>query len=162
MEYHEPVRDLEPVSTRTLNSRQNGARSQGPVTEEGKTRSSQNARKHGLTARKSIVVAPEEEDEYLRYYEAMFAKLDPDDELQATLAEIVVQSAWRLRLFVDVEADFMRENLEKGARLNHAFTWHGMHDRFAILSRYQVNIERTMYKALDDLRQMKREATPTS
>ncbi len=158
MDYREPVKDFEPVSIRTVNSRINGAKSHGPVTPEGKERSSQNARKHGLTARRSVVIDPEEESEYLRYHESMLKALNPEDEVQETLAEIVVRSAWRLRLFLDVEADFMRDNLEKGSRLHHAFTYNGMHDRFAVLSRYQVNIERTLYKALDDLRRRQSES----
>jgi hypothetical protein len=50
-------------------SRQNGAKSRGPKTEEGKARSAQNALKHGMRAEKHLVL-PEEDG-------AEFAGLDP-------------------------------------------------------------------------------------
>jgi hypothetical protein len=40
---------------RILSSRANGARSTGPVTAEGKRRSSQNATSHGLLARHIVM-----------------------------------------------------------------------------------------------------------
>ena len=46
----------QPISEKRLAAnRANAARSTGPCTEEGKTRSAQNARKHGFTAAKFVV-----------------------------------------------------------------------------------------------------------
>jgi hypothetical protein len=50
-----------PASQKRLDAnRANAARSTGPQTPEGKTRSAQNARKHGFTASKFAVVRLEE------------------------------------------------------------------------------------------------------
>jgi hypothetical protein len=48
------------LSARALASRQNGARSRGPRTAAGKARSAQNALKHGLCAKKLLVLREED------------------------------------------------------------------------------------------------------
>jgi hypothetical protein len=45
-------------------SRQNGAKSRGPKSEEGKARSAQNALKHGMRAQKHIVLPEEDAAEF--------------------------------------------------------------------------------------------------
>jgi hypothetical protein len=47
------------IPARAAASRQNGARSRGPKTAEGKARSAQNALKHGLCARRFVVLGDE-------------------------------------------------------------------------------------------------------
>ncbi len=57
-------------------SRENGAKSQGPVTPEGKQRVSQNARKHGLTSPLNLVAA-EDEAAYDHLVAAIFQYYNP-------------------------------------------------------------------------------------
>jgi hypothetical protein len=75
-------------------NRANAAKSTGPRTEEGKTRSRANALKHGLTA---LVVVPEEDlAEVADRTERIVAELQPVGELGRTLARRAASLALRL------------------------------------------------------------------
>jgi len=62
---------------RALASRRNGARSRGPKTAAGLARSSRNALKHGLRARRHILLADEDAAEYRAFQAAGQAELAP-------------------------------------------------------------------------------------
>ena len=55
-------------------SRHNGAKSRGPKTAEGKARSSQNAIKHGLRARRWVLLGGESEAEFKRLEAALIGE----------------------------------------------------------------------------------------
>ena len=80
----------------TLAARTNGARSRGPVTPEGKRRSSQNATSHGLLARCIVM-----ENESRTAFEALIAqhcdRLKPTDALDFGFIEEMAAAYWRLR-----------------------------------------------------------------
>ena len=138
-----------PRKSQAEQSRLNGAKSRGPVTEEGKTRSSQNARKHGLTAKHSLV-DPEDASEYLQHHNSMIADLKPEGTVEEMLADQVVKGAWKLRQAHNIEMDLMKDNLECGDEIHSAFTQQEL--SMIRLSRYQTAIERSMYRALSELR----------
>jgi hypothetical protein len=71
--------------------RRNGAKSKGPRTAEGKARSSQNAIKHGLRARKRVVLHGESETEFKRLEAALIEELAPDGVLRSLLAQRVAR-----------------------------------------------------------------------
>jgi hypothetical protein len=77
-------------------NRLNAQRSTGPRTPEGKAKVAMNALKHGLTAKK-IVLVNEDPQEFDAFHSAMWAALDPQGALEELLAERVVADAWRLR-----------------------------------------------------------------
>ena len=58
-------------------SRRNGARSRGPVTEEGKARASRNALKHGLTAMHHLVLEDEAPSELEELTARLLVEFDP-------------------------------------------------------------------------------------
>jgi hypothetical protein len=76
-------------------SRRNGARSKGPVTPEGKRRSSANALKHGLDALHHLVLADEDPHELEGLTGRFLAELGPESELEARLVRRLAVAFWK-------------------------------------------------------------------
>ena len=82
-----------------MNTPNNRPRRGGPVTEEGKRRSSLNALKHGLDARSPQAfeqLARETGIEYNAIAEEMYAHFRPADPLEAQLVKRIARCVWRL------------------------------------------------------------------
>ena len=77
---------------RSITSAANGARSHGPVTPEGKARSSRNSEKHGMYSRYTLLPheSPEAYEELRQRYHGDLA---PANETQAKLVDRMVASA---------------------------------------------------------------------
>ncbi len=135
----------------------NALLSTGPRTDEGKARSSQNARKHGLTSAE-IILAFEDREEFEELQAQLEADVRPQGALQQTLFDQLVASAWNLRrirrmeyALTDSAAHYMDliENVELTVRL----------DR---LARHQTRIERSFLRALKELKALQTEAALTT
>ena len=73
----------------------NAQKSTGPISKEGRRRSSMNALKHGMTAK--IALLPDESpDEFRERLEGMFDSLKPRDPYEVFLVERAVYSSWQL------------------------------------------------------------------
>jgi hypothetical protein len=146
----------DPNSPRAQAARANGAKSKGPVTDEGKKNSSQNALKHGLTALKWFG-RPEDEAAYQEFSQAVTAELNPQGILQEVLAERIVSAMWRLRRIPAIEASLALsvEESDKWTYNQRVAQW--PHQKLA-LSRYEANIHRCMHKDMQELRALKEEA----
>jgi hypothetical protein len=79
-----------------LANRCNAQKSTGPCTPEGKAVVSQNAVKHGLSARQNII-SSESQAEFELYRDQMLAELDPASPMESMLAERIVSLFWRLK-----------------------------------------------------------------
>jgi len=79
-----------------LANRCNAQKSTGPCTAEGKDAISQNAVKHGLTARQDII-SSESQAEFDLYRDRMLGELAPDSPMESMLAERIVSLSWRLK-----------------------------------------------------------------
>ncbi len=91
-------------SQRRLRANQANARlSTGPQTPEGKARSSQNARKHGLSARE-VVIAPGEREEFDDFLASYQDELQPQGMVEQVLSNQLVFAAWNLRRISRLEA----------------------------------------------------------
>ncbi len=93
------------MTARGLASRVNGARSRGPLTVEGKARSSQNALTHGLTARTAIVLPlVERAEDWSAHLTGFVEALRPVGAVELELVERMAAITWRLRRVERVEA----------------------------------------------------------
>ncbi len=77
-------------------NRKNAKKSTGPKTAQGKAAASKNAVKHGFFARDDVV-RDEKQEDFDLYREEMLAEMGPVGVMETTLAERIVNLAWRLR-----------------------------------------------------------------
>ena len=88
---------LKPSSDRRVAAnRRNALKSTGPKTPEGKARSAQNARRHGLSAN-NIVLSCEEKPVYLSMFRAFENYFRPSNEAERSILEELVAAKWQLR-----------------------------------------------------------------
>jgi len=79
-----------------LANRLNSEKSTGPKTPEGKAAVAKNATKHGLFARKDVVIS-ENQAEFNAFRDDMLAELAPAGMMETILAERMVSLTWRLK-----------------------------------------------------------------
>jgi hypothetical protein len=89
-----------PTNAQIESNRQNSLSSTGPVTEEGKQISSQNATRHGFTGQ-SLILSPEETIPYEAHVKAFLAHYKPANALETNLAQQLADAHWSLhQIFV--------------------------------------------------------------
>ena len=79
-----------------LANRRNAQKSTGPRTSQGKAAVSQNAVKHGLSARHDVING-EDRAEFDLYREQMLDELAPVSPMESMLAERIISLSWRLK-----------------------------------------------------------------
>ena len=129
-------------------NRLNALKSTGPRTPAGKAVVAHNATKHGLLSRESLVKGESEAD-LVDFGKRLRAQLAPVGELELLLVDRIVSTAWRLRRLVSVET--MLFNKEQTP--DYAFNRYGR-EKMGVLSRYEVTLERSLYKALHELQRL--------
>jgi hypothetical protein len=77
-------------------NRRNAQKSTGPKTPQGKAVVSQNALKHGLSARHDVITTESQADFDL-HRDALLAELDPLSPMESMLADRIVSLSWRLK-----------------------------------------------------------------
>jgi hypothetical protein len=87
-------------------ARQNGAKSQGPTSPEGKARVSQNALRHGLTS-KRVVLANENPAQWDSLVEALTEEWQPETLTEFDLLQDLAAARWRLCRVLDYEKSLM-------------------------------------------------------
>ena len=78
-------------------NRENAKKSTGPQTEEGKQKSSQNARRHGLSSA-AIFIPPGCEDEFQQTYSEYFSEIKPIGEIQMAYFDQLIHAVWNLHI----------------------------------------------------------------
>jgi hypothetical protein len=140
-----------PKKSKAEIARENGARSKGPKTEEGKARSSQNALKHGLTAKKWVGLPSDAEDKFEVFREGILQDLRPQGPIQLHLAETVVQCMWRQRRILSMEAR-LEQGFEDSEEDFANMSWL---KGYTAIARYEAHIDRTMHRAMKTLQELK-------
>jgi hypothetical protein len=152
-------------------ARANGAKSQGPVTPEGKAKSALNAITHGLTA-SAIVLTTESKEKYEALLASYLERCDPDGPIEIDLVEEIVAAKWQQRrvatmitALMDVTMDRMEkeirgefENIDNGVRTVLAFEKEAKQSTtLALLNRYAARHAREYHRALRQLREIQSE-----
>ena len=147
-------------------ARDNGAKSLGPVTAEGKQRVSQNAIKHGLSTRSlltpDILLPGESPDRFRNLNADILERLVPADELELAFAETFIMARWRQRRSWDLEATNFNAEIATQTAASQTDTppiaaakaWNALAERsdgFRLLHRYESRHRRDMSRAIRDL-----------
>ena len=81
-------------------NRENAQHSTGPTSDAGKQRSSLNATRHGFTGQ-SLVLTPEEKENYDAHVKSYFEEYDPFDAVTRQLTQQLADAQWSLhQIFV--------------------------------------------------------------
>ncbi|MCC6362054.1 MAG: hypothetical protein IT165_00940 [Bryobacterales bacterium] len=161
---------IDPEKKRDL-ARENGKKSKGPITPEGKKRSSLNGITHGL-ASKCVVLANESQEAYDGLLSAYRAEWRPASLTESNLITAMVNSYWRLCRIWSMETAlfdsemFTEKEAFEAAWSNHHPAMRAM-DAMAsvdymapgtldILQRYEVRYERLYRSSMDQLLKLRR------
>lgn len=89
-------------------SRENGSKSNGPFTEEGKQISSQNSLKHGLYSEK-VVLTEESHQEFDHFHHDYISYYMPVGPIEKDLVKDLAENRWRLRRCAGFESGVLVE-----------------------------------------------------
>ncbi len=135
-------------------ARRNGAHSQGPISEEGRRRSSQNARKHSFFASYSMLPG-EDREEFDALLLAYLQEYTPATLTESHFVHDLADSEWRLQRVRGYLADLQTNVMSKfQARRTPAEAFHHLAKEgptLSLLLRYETKFQRQYEKALQQL-----------
>ena len=141
-----------------LANRRNAKLSTGPASPEGKATSSRNALKHGLTAVHSVTVGRDERPAFAEHRSLMMDDLQPDGAMEENLAERIAVLTFRLSRVGLIESQLLGHHGGGYMQANPVGTGFSRAardgDPFSKLSRYEVNLERQLWRAMDRLQSL--------
>ncbi len=140
-------------------NRANARKSTGPKTDAGKAVAARNATRHAILQRTVVATRHEDADALDALRESFAEELAPQGPLEAALVARIVDALWRLRRVQAAEvgmhdgAAMFADLAVNGADYaGEAFVMH--RDTFAVLSRYEGALERSLYGALHELQRL--------
>ena len=138
---------MSPTPAQSDAARINGAKSNGPVTAEGKAVSAMNALKHGLSSKQ--VVLPGEDPEAFERLRADYSKrFRPQGDAEHELVETIAAASWRLKRIIRIEnALFDDENADALKALS-------------LLVRYENSLNRTYDQSMKRLKELQENRPP--
>jgi hypothetical protein len=136
-------------------SRANGARSRGPVTPAGKSRSAANSLKHGLLAR-IIVLKAEDNEAFQALTNDYVSVLRPTNTVELTMIEELAASTWRQRRCWAVETRMVdvassRNGAPSLATVVSAYAELAESPALNLIQRYETRVHRMYQRALNNL-----------
>ncbi len=140
-------------------SKANGARSRGPITEQGKRNSSRNSLRHGLLAR-TVVLEEESRPRFLELLAAYMEEYKPRAASQVSLVETMAVARWRqLRIWgvqsASMDRDMALQDPNVGpAPIRALVALRGSPDSLCppeVLLRYEIAFDRQFSRALSRL-----------
>lgn len=141
------------AEARALRSRQNGAKSKGPITPEGKAISSRNALKHGFNSSKHTLLPTDDPEEFEALRASFHEQLEPRNAIENYLVEKVVANAWRVRRIHGIESSVLEYDPKAGQKPSLPFQYN--FHKLLTLAQYESHTERSIYKALHTLAVMR-------
>jgi hypothetical protein len=137
-------------------NQRNALRSTGPATAAGRSISSKNALKHGLTA-EEVTVDKEEARKFAAFRDDMIEELGPEGALEEELAQRIATCSWRLRRVLRLEVTDTVHHEESGLGVRvfkgpvYEFMSSGLCQH---LIRYEIAIDRSLQRARHDLERL--------
>src|SRR5712692_4886643 len=166
-----------PSQRKSDTARANGAKSNGPVTPEGRATSSRNSLRHGLTA-KAVVLKGESQEEFQALLDDHVDQFQPATGVESSLVQTMAVARWRLNRIAGIETNLFNNQMISGRKLTD-LTMRGMENddhrlafAFQMLSadhglvlllRYEATLTRTYdraFKQLDQLQRARKSAPP--
>ena len=155
-------------------SRINGAKSQGPITPEGKQAISQNHMTHGFRST-TISIHSEDRAAYDAHLNAYFTRYTPVDKVEEDLVGLLASNMWQLMrnnsievaLFdleiaaLDQDIDSKYQAMDQFGRLALAFKKSAGDNALELLRRYKATAERAYHRAFQALEQLQKERKST-
>jgi hypothetical protein len=166
------------ISERQLDAnRRNAAKSNGPITPEGRAAVRHNALKHGLTAAEIILPTVEDKTDFEQFRFAFEEECQPVGPIEQVLVEDMVSARWRMNRVRKMEPGFFAlrhevlkdkmkdyfSGLDAQAHLALIFRDDAQGaDTLGKMSRYEGRFERTFHKALKELQRLQALRTAVS
>ncbi len=147
-------------------NRLNSQKSTGPRTPEGRAAVRLNGVTHGLTA-ETLVLKGESESDFAAIFESLESEHEPTTATEETLVAQLAMATWRLRRVYNMEAGFYNaglqeltdyacnKNLDLATRLGKLAKHNNK--TMALISRQEARLERTYYRALQELQRLRKE-----
>jgi hypothetical protein len=142
------------ISQKQLEANRLNALKGGVKTEGGKEISKMNAVKHGLLS-KQVLIDGEDENDLLDLGRNIRSFFKPNTEIERILTDRIITCVWRLKRALCVEKEIVEDNMKDGWSIGLSFRYDFInYDCSDKLSRYEITIERSLYKALHELQRI--------
>src|SRR5215208_6294679 len=160
------------ASQRQIEANRRNAAGPHKMSEEGKEAVRQNAIRHGLAAKRHVVLRGEDQSFYDELLNALLGDYSPANTQEEMLVHQIAEHHWRLirarnmetagfEINLDAFAGKYDEDPKKLTPLNHAAALAGglahYHDTVSKVQRYETAAERSYYRAIRELAKLQKD-----